>query len=122
MIIIKTTKGIASQFDLNNTFENEHFEIQYERNVFGMSELDAVITFIISSIYSGIAYDFLRNGVIKLSSKLFSKKINIIIKYSDLSFFKISDDQIILIEGGKVNEIENMDEMFKILESKINKS
>lgn len=122
MITIKTTKTLDREFDISAIFDNEIFEIQYEKNVFGMSELDAVVTFILSSVFSGIAYDILKIGVKTLYNKMTSKGVNVIIKFTDLSFFKISDEQIVLIDEGNEKHLKDINEMFSILESKIKKS
>ncbi|HMP32571.1 MAG TPA: hypothetical protein PKD85_23390, partial [Saprospiraceae bacterium] len=110
------------EFDISSVFYNENIKVQHESNVFGMSDLEAVVTFILSSVYSGIAYDILKLGIIKMYNKFTSNGVNVIIKYSDFSFFKITDDQIVQIEKGNEVEINDLQEMFQILESKINKS
>lgn len=121
MITIKTTKSVDKEFNISDNFPKNNFIIEYEKNVFGMSDLDVVITFILNSLLSGLIYDLLKNGVLSIRSKMKKsiRKVDVIINLENSYYFKLNDKQIVLFDNGTERQIKGLEEMFEILESKI---
>lgn len=99
---------------LKQAFNTDNFVIEKNKRIIGMSSLPFVVSFVLGAIVSGVTYDLLKEGVLRLfqfRKKGHLKRVLIIKIILQDTVMIIKDDFYTLLKNEKIIDSGNINNM-----------